>query len=747
MSNIDYYFCMFYDFLQKDINFETLAELPDFQNNFLLKNNLGSLIKIYDFFKGEASVLSVTGFQGVGKYETVKISETFLNDKVLKLDYVCSESTTVDDILMYLFLECENYKKQGLIPRATVNNNDFLTQVNYVISASESPFLITVSKLDLVQKEHLQEILNCLYFFLKTNKVKVIIISKIFDTDLIPSDVNYSTLVIKALSKEIFLEYLKYSNIVSTNQKFDEVYKYTRGYFYSVTVLIFFLKMTNMTISDFLAEFMQSGLSFDKFLCRKIYDSLPKICREIILLLLLFRHGIGKEVFKITDVCDEYSLRYLYDQKIIYEINRCYYINDYFKYNADVLFQEIDANKYHEKLADFYEKQIPMKPSERLCIISRQTMKNELEYHKSFLSVNHDIKAEQEVVVTPETDDFTAAYNKAVELISVYDYDNALNLLKELLLIEDYVNYDKFLPEIYKNIVFILSKKVSWSEALNFQNLLTDFYKKQNNKSALYKSLYETASIYFNLYKIDKALTILENIVNSDTEDNDLRVNAYVLASEIYQTQNDYENAKNNYSKILKIDDSSLSPQVKLNFCFKYALFNDDSENYVTAKEFYEKCLNFDIESDIKSSACYNLAQLYLSEKNYDKAIDLISRSIQADLMCNNTEGLFANNFELGRIYSKIETEKAFQYYNNACKYADATGDVFLIAKSKLALGDLLFFSGNYKDALINYFEVYKITKDSFSKNNLEKIIRRINDAKIKVSDEVYSELANTYAK
>jgi len=165
------------------------------------------------------------------------------------------------------------------------------------------------------------------------------------------------------------------------------------------------------------------------------------------------------------------------------------------------------------------------------------------------------------------------------------------------------------------------------------------------------------------------------------------------------------------------------------------------------AKAFYEKCLTFDIESDIKSSAYYNLAQLYIAEKNYEKATELISRSIQADLMSNNTEGLFANNFELGRIYSKIEPEKAFKYYQNACKYAEKTEDIFLIAKSKLALGDWMFFSADYKNSLIKYFEVYKLVKDKFSKNNLEKIIRRISDAKIKVSDEEYLELENTYAK
>ena len=738
---------MFYDFLQKNICAEDLAEMPEFKNDFLLKNNMSSLSKVYNFYLGDSSVLCVTGFQGVGKYEIIKISEKFLNDRVLKLDYVCSESTTVDDLLMYLFLECENYKKSGLIPKSTVKSNDFLTQINYVLSVSENPFLITISKLDLVKEDHLQELLNCLYFFLKTDKVKVIIISKIFDTDLIPSDVNYSTLVIKAMQKEVFLDYLKFSNIVSTNQKFDDIYKYTRGYFYSVTVLIFFLKMTNITISDFFADFLQSGLSFDKFLCRKIYSSLPKICSEIISLLLFFRHGINKKVFELSGICDEYSFKYLTEQKIISEINRFYYINDYFKYNTEVLFQETDAVKYHEKLADFYEKQIPLKPSERLCIISRQTMKNELEYHKSFLTNITKIKSEQEMAITNEPDDFINMYNKSLEMIKVYDYDNALNLLKELLLIDNYPDYDKFLPDIYKKIVLILSKKVSWSDALCFQNLLTDFYKKQNNKKELYESLYQTAVIYFKLYKIDNALTVLNNIVKSDIDNSDLYVNSYVLASEIYQTQNDYENAKFNYEKVLEVNDMKLSPEVKQNFYFKYALFNDEEDDYVRAKEFYEKCLNLKIESEITSSAYYNLAQLYLAEKNYEKATELISCSLQNDLKNNNTEGLFADNFELGIIYSKTEPEKALKYLQNACSYADKTGDLFLIAKSKLTLGDLIFFNRDYKESLIKYLEVYKITKDSFSKDNLEKIVRRINDARVKVSPELFLELENTYAK
>ena len=737
------------NFLQKDINPENFILPAEFENDFLIKNNLKSLNKIFNFYSGENKILCVTGFVGVGKYEVVQFSESFLNEDVLKINYICSESSTVDDILMYMFLEFEKYKKEGLISKVTVQSNDFLTQINSFLQVADKKFLITLSKFDLVQNENMQEILNCLYFFAKSEKVKLIFVSKTFDTDLIPQGMNYSTLVLKALSNEIFLDYLKFNNVVATTQKFEEIYKYTRGYYYSVSVLIFILKMANLTISDFLNEFLQSQKSFDKFLCQKLVSSLPKFCIEIISLLLIFRHGISKKVFEINNMFDEHSLQYLTERKVISEINRLYYVNDYLKYNSEMLFNPDDLKKYHEKLTYFYEEQIPLKPSERICIISRQTMKNELNYHRSFLIEKEDINEVEtaDLDLTNETDEFVKSFNQAKTFMDNYDYDSSLDILKGLLLLDNYENYNKFLPRIYENIIFIFEKKVLWSEALNFQNLLTDFYKKCNTQEEYYKSLYDTAIIYFKLYKTDTALKILTDVVNSNAKTKELIINAHLQLADIYLTQNDYDSAENNYEKIFEILDDSISAQIKSDFYFKYALFCDETDDISKAKEFYKKCIELNFMTEYTSSAYYNLAQLFLSENNQERAIELISESMTTDLKINNNEGLFLSNFELGKIYSKFDLEKSFYYYEQANNYAGMTGDIFLIAKSKLSIGDLNFFNHNYENALINYFEVYKMAKDSFSKGNLEKIMRRISDVKVKVSEELYSELENKYAR
>ena len=61
------------------------------------------------------------------------------------------------------------------------------------------------------------------------------------------------------------------------------------------------------------------------------------------------------------------------------------YLQDYYKVIAENSIADNIAVKIHKSCVDLYNTQLPLKPLERDLLISRQTMRKEIEYHTLFL--------------------------------------------------------------------------------------------------------------------------------------------------------------------------------------------------------------------------------------------------------------------------------------------------------------------------------------------------------------------------
>ena len=167
---------------------------------------------------------------------------------------------------------------------------------------------------------------------------------------------------------------------------------------------------------------------------------------------------------------------------------------------------------------------------------------------------------------------------------------------------------------------------------------------------------------------------------------------------------------------------------------FKYALESDKNNEIQTAVKYYKKCV--ETSQDIKinpylSSSLTNLATIYDENGKSDLAIKYLNESIRLDDITQNYNGIYISAMKLSEIYStSSRKDKALECLKRAKKSATALNEHFYMASCEVAFGDIYYDLNDYRQALINYKEAYRLAVDNFTDENIKKIEMRINDIK-----------------
>lgn len=352
---------------------------------FLLENNKENLENIYDFYGSETPILFVNGFMGTGKKAVVNYSLNFLSKESIVLWYNCFETTILDDILLCFFNEFKKLQTQGIISGLKIKTENFTAKINAYFTSIEKPFVIVLNSYDSIQKENLQEIVDFINHIIGFEKVKVVIVSRTLDRKSFPDEDKYERMNLSALDKGLFEKFLKQRKISFNSSQIDDLYKHTRGYYFYTCLTASILKYKNLEIKDFMENFKLSFLSYNKYLEKEILDIIPAISVQFFWFLCLMRHGVTTQILKQLHYYNEENIQFLTDNQLIIQNNGLIFVHDYFREQMDILIPENVAQKLHKFIIDFYEGQLPLKPLERGVLLSRQTIRNEIEYHTLFL--------------------------------------------------------------------------------------------------------------------------------------------------------------------------------------------------------------------------------------------------------------------------------------------------------------------------------------------------------------------------
>ena len=369
-------------FLEKKDLLKQNSEVID---PFVLENNKENLENIYDFYGSEKPILFVNGFMGTGKKQVVNYSLNFLSKEAIVLWYNCFETTILDDILLCFFNEFKKLQTQGIISGLKVKTENFTAKINAYFTSIEKPFVIVLNSYDSIQKENLQEIVDFINHVIGFEKVKIVIVSRTLDRKSFEDDSKYERVTLSALDKTLFEKFLKQNKVSFSSSQLDDLYKHTRGYYFYTSLTTSILKYKNYEVKDFMENFKLSFLSYNKFLEKEILDIIPAISVQFFWLLCIMRHGVTSQILKQMHYYNEENIDFLTKNLLLVQSNGLIFVHDYFREQMDIAIPENVSQKLHKFIIDFYESQLPLKPLERGILLSRQTIRNEIEYHTLFL--------------------------------------------------------------------------------------------------------------------------------------------------------------------------------------------------------------------------------------------------------------------------------------------------------------------------------------------------------------------------
>lgn len=728
------------NFLAIDSNFNNFSTRQSAViNAAILENNEITLSKIYSFCQKSDDVLFVTGFTGTGKKQIVNHLLHYLDSSVYTLHIDVSESTTLDDILLNLWAQFVSVASNTDITYKTFMSNSFQERIMSCFLSSTKNILIVLYNLEKVSDDNLVDILNFLWSIVSDEKIKLIITAKTFDTACVPKDIQYSKVIMKALNRLIFEKYLQSRGIKSTSRMFDELYKITRGYFLYTEISANILLKKSLSINDYLVAYTNSGMSFDNFLAKAYVSMLPTDCKNVLALLTLTRHPVNNLLLDYIEYYDKQALDVLVEFGIVNFVDETYILNAYFEETILSELTDDELCSIHSLLIKFYNSQLSLKPSERFMLLSRNTMRKEIDYHKSFIYPSKDVCDISENV---DIDSFSCAELKieAENLISLYRYSEALKYYLKMLTFEDCDEYF-----IYEKLVFLYEKLNNFKNTLNYLSLLEKHYSTENCFDDLYRIRLKIAQSYYQYYHTDKAITLLVNLIEECTN-LVVTVQAYTILANLYISKSLKDKAYELYNKAIILAET-VGYNVELpELYFKFALLADERQELNIAEEYYKKCIVVSGDScKYKSLSYSNLGDFYLDSDNKDKAVDCFKQAFKLDESSSNDYGQYYSALNIAKIIVKDFPEDAYSFLKKAKVAAIKALDIFAVANASLLLGDYFISCNNFVEGLKEYYSVLSLVKDKFSNENKAKIISRINDIKIKIGDDKFNEFTRNY--
>ena len=637
-------------------------------NPFLKENNEKKIEELYDFYIGESPILCVTGFRGTGKVQIVDYSLNFLSKEVITLKYNCFESTVLDDILLVFFYEFKKLQSQKTINPPKIATENFNQKINSYFSTIEKPILIVIDSFEELLAENKNEILDFLSHLTTFSKIKIIIISRTYDEIFDKKIASPGKITLSALNRNIFTKLVKSKNLKFNSELLDDFYKYTHGYYFNTILSYKIINAKQITLNDFILNFKNNYTSFNEYLERESAILIPPTGRNLYWFLSLIRHEMNYNILKKMQMFDENIIKILKDNGILLENKDNISIQDYFRDVAENTIPKNMAQKIHSYIVDFYKSQLPLKPFERDVMISRFTMRKEIEYHEHFLPkryLSNDTDVNMDYVAYAKKLGFDLSFLDKKKKQNNQINDDISNNIQQKSPIEellDITNSEKSgtvnaKVEI-KNLPFELSKEEMDLLENDDENTVDE--KKPNNIS----------------------VEINQNIV-PQPEENGYVEEILTLPEIIEKTKVAEE--KFNYKKMIDLLENALSEcdetelkshlpliYTKLAFAYqKLAKYDDALENYELAQTFYEDGEEFIKANFIK----LNIAKIFFEIYKIDHSKALLTEILQSK---DNPSILTAKTYlALANIEDSAgNVNTAYNYYKNAVEISNDAMDV-----------------------------------------------------------------------
>ncbi len=746
---------MSYNFLETSFDLNNVTELPisDKIHPLLLKNNNSEIKKAIEFLNSKEQFLYIHGFLGTGKRQFINYVTSFLQKDVLKLEYYCKESTVCDDILLS-FIDTTEKTAQSKAVNLNAKITTLAVKFQAQLASLKKPVIIILHSYDDISDENKSLVVDCFSNVLKNDNIKLIISTRAMFPAVLGETKFDRKIFLKAFSKDIFREFLSENQLTCTDTTFEDFYKYTRGYYYYTALAVKIIQAMKISLNEFLEKFALSGMSFDSYLGMTYINLIPNTIRNFFWFLRTIRHGITTNALAIFELYDEFSVEYLKSNLMIFMVNETIYVQDYFQQNIDISIPTKTEIKLHKYIISIYEKQLKEPLQTREILISRQALRSEIEFHNECIkNLEQGLKS----TPTPEDKQNEATVNKEKPVLP-QDVNSKLEEARKLAeenkkteAIEKYLDIlddEKLdiqtLNEVRLKLANLYKEIEAYSKAQYYLERVETYYKKNNEVINLSYLYYELTKIYFLMYKSERAIETIKKVIYSVDTPQSLMVSACTLLGNIYTAQKNTDDAYLYYQKALASMDENTPDETLAELYFKYALASDDRGDEKTAFEYYTKCAVLSNDNPYKSLAYSNMGACYFDNGNLCDARDCLKKAYEIEKNNNDYDGIYYNASQLAEVLVKMHDENALEYLKEAKQAAEFLNEDFYIMEADVALGDFYYnIPAQHKNALKEYFKARKIAE--LIGEDVQEINSRINDMKLRMKNNEFSEIENKY--
>jgi tetratricopeptide (TPR) repeat protein len=738
------------NFLSPTANFEDILNIGSNKiDKFVLKNNESTLRKVFTFFQNDNKLLILNGFAGTGKKQISEHILSYIDKDTIICRFVGTESSTLDDVhLTFLNILKQKTSAKDLADVDTINTVQ--DKLEYIFSTLDLKFILVYYNFDLISEDNRAGILDYIKSFSQNKNIKSVITSRVFDTEALPAEYKYTKIMIKALSKEIFEEYLREYHLKVTPSMIEQLYRLTRGYFLYTCLSAKIMVNLELTINNFIIQYSNAGMGFDEFLAKTYYTLIVGTTKSAFNLFVKLRHGLNAEVLQQIGSFPDIVLKTLSDNFYIYKQIGLYFPTTFLKQHLSQTARE-EVSK--EKLAKFYEGQLELPVEKRSFIISRSTMQSEIAYYKDTPIEPEKAPQKTETVEAPKTEqnhdysNLTAEelYSKATQGFKEYNYIETLEMLSEILSSKPEIKKTDKLYDIYSLLAQTYTKLSKWKYALFYYDILEQHYKTTDDKKNLDDIRYKIAYINYESYQTMNAIKLLKEL-SANTKTPQILADCNILLGNIALSASNKEIALSYYKNGISYIDENTSSQTAIELFFKYAILSDEAGNMEEAIKFYQRCIDMkNIKSKYTALAYSNLGDLFYDNDLVVEAKDCFEKAYQTDKNNANYFGMYYSLVKLSELTDREEKDARLKMLLDAKNSAIQSKDIHAIIDSTIRLGDLYYDYSKPNSALSEYLTLYRAGKNSFSEYNLNKLKSRLNDIRAMIGKEKFKELAPDY--
>ena len=743
-------------FLSATANYDALCNIKSGEINYYVqKNNEANLRKIFAFFQGESKILLLNGFGGTGKKQISEHILSFMDSDIIIFRFVCTESTSLDDVQL-AFLDAIKRK---------ISASDFMKceaissvkeKIDFLKNELNFRFVTAIYNFDSLTEYNKSDIQKYIFENSSDENTKTIIVSKVFNTDDIPENISYQKIMIKALSKDIFEEYVKEFGIRITNSGIDQLYRLTRGYFLYTCLSSKIMVNRELTLNDFIVQYSNSGVKFDDFLANAYYKLIVGSTRSVFNIALQLKHGFNHKMLNNFGSYPENILKTLLENYYLFRKSTLFYPSNFLK---QVLSVSLTAEIKQETLVEYYQKQLEMPPNLRDFLISRTSLNALIAAESEYSEPQTDEVKPVETISIPQSDanarridvstykDLSSfeLLQKAQEFYNSYEYREVFDLLFLLVDRKDDLKNEQLYKSVYILIAKTYTRLKRWKYALYYYSILADFVKDKSEEE-LNNIKYEMAVLYFESYQKSKAMQILTELVKTSNSPN-LLLGCYIVLGNIALYSSNKDLALSYYKKGIQFVTVESDMQSVKELYFKYASLSDDKDDIASAIEYYKKCIDIKDDSNKYTPLAFsNLGELFIDNSMFQDAYECFTNAVEIYKVYKNDFGMYYCLSKLYELTDISEKDKKSEIAQKSKEYALLTGDKYAIINSTLQYGDALLNASDIESALKEYLEIYNNKELCLDEYNSKMLKLRLDDVKARIGKEKFEELVPNYA-